>query len=70
MQKNIKFLKGPKTKVKPQFDKNYCEKQSKRTFFRVIFFLKLALRKIEIIGFKICLKNKMQKKSFESSSRS
>ena len=35
MQKYIKFLKGPTTKVKPQFAENYCEKLSKRTFFRI-----------------------------------
>ena len=34
MQKYIKFLKGPTTKVKPKLDKNQFKKLSKRTFFR------------------------------------
>ena len=35
IEKKSKFLKGPISKVKPQFDGNYHEKQSKRTFFRI-----------------------------------
>ena len=35
MQKYFKFLKGPHYKSKPQFDGNYCETQSKGTFFRM-----------------------------------
>ena len=66
MVKNIKFLKGPTTKLKPQFNKSYCEKINKRTFFRLKKSFKLALKKLKIIGFKVWLKNYFTKKSQSS----
>ena len=56
MQKNIKFLKGFNTKVKPQFDENYCEKLSKGRSLEQKKSSKLALKKLKIIGFKVWLK--------------
>ena len=35
MEKNIKFLKGPTAKLKPQFDGNFFWKQGKRTFLMI-----------------------------------
>ena len=47
VEKNTKFLKGPTTKVKPQFDGNYWEKQSKRTFFIIKKKFQVSIKEFE-----------------------
>ena len=46
-KKTLNFLRGPTTKVKPQFDENYCEKQNKRTFFRIKKKFQVSIKEIE-----------------------
>ena len=65
-KKKVKFLKGPTTKVKPQFVENYCEKLSKTTFFRIKKSFKLALKKLKIIGFKVRFKKIITNKAIQA----
>ena len=65
-KKNIKFLKGPNTKVKHQFDENYCEKLSKRTFFRIKKKFQVSIKEIENNCFKVWLEKKITKTTIEA----
>ena len=38
---------GPRTKLKPQFDENYCEKLSKSIFFRIKNKFQVSIKEVE-----------------------
>ena len=46
-EKTQNILTGPTTKVRLQFDGNYCEKQSKRTFFRIKKKFQVSIKEFE-----------------------
>ena len=66
--KKIKFLKGPHYKTKTPIRWKYCENLSKRAFFRIKKNLKLAFKKLKIIGFKVWFKKKITIKSIQANS--